>query len=173
MARSWIVESSPDGLSWEKMDERSIASPIGEYFTVLGVNYAWYRFPDGFELTSGRLSGARGFDVDAVVEVDSGAVLDCTLVEGRQTVKSLAVNAMTGCGMFKGVAFAESGTVDVSNWSRAALRNGISFGVEDSVGMENIASWSVLKNGEPVEASLYYENGRLMLKPRAFVFTVR
>jgi hypothetical protein len=75
--------------------------------------------------------------------------------------------------MFKGVAFAESGTVDVSNWSRAALRNGISFGVEDSVGMENIASWSVLKNGEPVEASLYYENGRLMLKPRAFVFTVR
>ena len=173
MARSWIVESSPDGLSWEKMDERSIASPIDEYFTALGVNYAWYRFPDGFELTSGRLSGARGFDVDAVVEVDSGAVLDCTLVEGRQTVKSLAVNAMTGCGMFKGVAFAESGTVDVSNWSRAALRNGISFGVEDSVGMENIASWSVLKNGEPVEASLCYENGRLMLKPRAFVFTVR
>ena len=172
MARSWIVETSPDGMTWEKVDERS-ETPLKTYYTDPGKSYAWYRFPHGYRFTSGHLTGALGFSVDATVRVDAGAILDCTMVVDRQTVKSLAVDAFVGCGMFKGVSFAETGTINVVNWSRAVLKEGVSFEVEDSAGMENIAGWSVLKNGEPVDASLYYENGRLLLKPRAFVFTVR
>ena len=167
----WVVESSPDGIVWERMDSRSGLNTTALYFT--GHNYNWYENPDAFAFTSGHMTGAKGFSSDAAVQVDAGGILDCSMVDGGQSVSALVVDASLGCGTFKGVSFAASGTIDVCNWNRDVLRNGVPFAVDGCSGVENIEKWSVLSDGAETQGKLFYGDGCLYLKPTGMMLIVQ
>jgi hypothetical protein len=173
MPDSWIVESSSDGVVWQTIDERKIASPMNDFYTALGTDYAWYNFPHGFRFTSGRLAGASGMIDGVEVRVDSGAVLDCSMVADGQPIGKLEIDAATGAGTLKGVNFNDSGMINIVNWNTESLYDGLSFSLEDSSDVENLEKWIVYKDGQPTKRIVCYRDGRLYLKPKGLSVRVR
>jgi hypothetical protein len=112
--------------------------------------------------------------IDGVeVRVDSGAVLDCSMVADGQPIGKLEIDAATGAGTLKGVNFNDSGMINIVNWNTESLYDGLSFSLEDSCDVENLEKWIVYKDGQPTKRIICYRDGRLYLKPKGLSVRVR
>lgn len=175
LPKSWVVESSSDGINWERMDDCEIADPLKTYFTDAGQSYNWYDYPDGFVFTSGRMSGAKGFDSAAQVQVDAGATLDCLMVDEGQVVSSLAYDATLGAGKLIRVTFAETGAMDITTTASRGSRIVIPYVFEGCSGVANLANWTVTVNGKAVVdgRTLQVTDEGLVLPPTGLMLFVR
>lgn len=139
---AWTVESSPSGQdgTWEVLDEQ-----VGQ---VASDGAKWYRtapYPVLADMPT------AGLAADANVQVDAGATLDCSRVEGRQEISSLTVSwPFEGVGTLKGVRLAATGTLNV------IVPNGVAgrsvYGVVplaflDSETGGDLSGWAVCVNG--------------------------
>lgn len=139
---AWTVESSPSGQdgTWEVLDEQ-----VGQ---VASGGQSWYRTSPYSVLAS---MPTAGLSADANVQVDAGAMLDCSRVEGLQEISSLTVRwPFEGVGTLKGVRLAATGTLNVIVPEGVAGRSvygvvPLSF-LESETGSD-LSGWTVCVNG--------------------------
>jgi len=135
----WILESSPDGVSWRTVDARAAVDAPAARFT-------WYNDGASFALAARAVtSGAANVLAPGVaVEVRAGATFDCR--DGANAVSALHVN-MQDAGSLTVLKAAPNGTLTVVNasGSPAGLVLPLTIGsVEDR---SNLSSWAVYVNG--------------------------
>lgn len=171
MATSWVVESSPDGVNWDRMDDRVVDKPWQKYFSDVGVNYNWYERPGGFPLTAGHLLGSAGFDPTIEFQVDPGATLDCSYMDAPQTLANLTVDAATGAGTIRNVALAADGVLRILNAPKGRLSIPVTF--VGSSGFENLPNWQVYINGKLVDRTAAWSGSSIDIEPSGLLLIVR
>lgn len=184
---AWTVETSTDGTSWTVVQDRGTTEEsLGKY----GLD-PWGRWFGGNGVTSevtdktnpdfekclaplplenipvGNLVKAKGMNEAVNVQVDSGATLDCTLVDGKQAIGSLTVDVTNGGGTLKGVILAETGVLRLVNtpdgFRPTKYQVPVSF--VDSVTGTPLTGWRVELNGRPIPNHLGWRNGQLEVLP--------
>lgn len=136
---NWLLESSPDGVSWRTVDARAgVAAPTARY--------TWYNGGAAYALSQ-RAVSAGGGDVlggGVVVEVRAGALLDSR--DGSDTVSALHVD-MLDAGALTRLTAAPGGTLTVVNASGPVVGLVIPLQIGQIEGRANLGSWSVVVNG--------------------------
>lgn len=168
--KSWQVESSSDGINWEKVDERKIENPAATWFPE-GVNYVWYAHPDAFNLTAGHLNGSAGFDPTIEFQVDPGATLDCSYMDAPQTLANLTVDAATGAGTIRNVALASAGVLRILNAPKGRLSIPVTF--VGSSGFENLPNWQVYINGKLVDRTAAWSGSSIDVECKGLLILLR
>lgn len=165
---AWTVESSPSGQdgTWEVLDEQ-----VGQ---VASDGASWYRtapYPVLADMPT------AGLAADANVQVDAGATLDCSRVEGRQEISSLTVSwPFEGVGTLKGVRFAVTGTLNVIVPDGVAWRS--VYGVVplaflDSETGGDLSGWAVCVNGVRKNRRLVWCADGLAIERNGFAVILR
>ena len=171
MPSSWVVESSPDGINWDRMDDRVVDKPGQKYFSNVGASYNWYERPGGFPLTTGHLNGSKGFDPAIEFQVDPGATLDCSYMDEAQTLANLTVDAVTGAGTIRNVALAADGVLRILNAPKGRLSIPLTF--VGSSGFENLPNWKVYINGKLVERTASWSGTTIDVEASGLLLIVR
>lgn len=162
---AWTVESSPSGAdgTWEVLDEQ-----VGQK---AANGNRWYRtspYPVLADMpTAGLPTGAN-------VQVDAGATLDCSRVEGKQEISCLTVDmSSTGVGTLKGVRLAKTGTLHVTGVTGKAPKGMLPLAFVDSVLGEDLSGWTVFLNGVRVNRRLMGRGDALELVAGGFAVILR
>ena len=169
--KDWILESSPDGIVWEKMDERA-----GQTFTTLNEPpYLSEQFNYTFNAHVPYLFSAKNaawtFTTFGTVEVADGAVLDLSEIP----MTNIAFNALAvdcaGAGTITRFRPAAAGTLYVTSSAATRREEGrlvstvvlpLTLGETDD--MSRLADWNVVVDGRPSRESLAAcENGNLVI----------
>ena len=183
----WEVQVSSDGTAWTTVDERTDYYPYaysnhnpgtdelgGTYEGYLAFNgtgkdhaFRWTKDVNP-DLVNLSLNGAK-------VRIDAGGVLDASQTDGASEVAALEVDASVGLGIFRNVAFAENGTINVIAASPLKGTTVLPMTLEDCTGAANLASWSVSVNGVRDDvATVAFADGKLILKTnRGAILLVR
>ena len=175
----WLLASSPDGVTWETMDEQSnyqISTGWRTWFngagTTPGAPTSLIDFSSQVKPTT---QTAGGLSSSANIKVASGATFDASLVTGGQEVSALTVDCSAGGGTLKGVRFASSGTLYLVNVSAGLNLSDYAVplafvGASDT---GNVSSWSVRVNGSSRAKRVSWRNGGLFLPKLGTVVFVR
>ncbi len=169
--KDWILESSPDGITWEKMDERT-----GQTFTTAREPpYLSSQFNYTFNAHVPYLFSAKNanwkFSTFGTVEVAPGAVLDLSEIP----MTNIAFNALAvdcaGAGTITRFRPAATGTLYVTSSDATRREEGrlvstvvlpLTLGETDD--MSRLADWRVVVDGRPSRESVAaYENGSLVI----------
>ena len=184
---NWIVDTSADGVTWETVLDMRTRSPNppalvdetdvwGRWYGGNGVteevtdktspDFEKCLKPYELNIAAGeKVLKAKGFGPNVTVRVDRGALLDCTMVEGRQEISKLEVDLSegTGVGTLKGVKLAESGTLNLLGaGSFVSVELPLAFEESETTG--NLSGWTVTVDGKQVNRFLVWTNGRLNVR---------
>lgn len=109
----------------------------------------------------------------SAVSVSPGATLKADIRDGGAVVVAgLILDGDKGIGSFENITFAEEGTVDVRNIGNSVKT--FAPALTGCTGFENLAGWSVLKNGVPTSNSqISVENGTIRVYPAGMVILIR
>jgi len=170
--KDWMLESSADGVNWEKMDERT-----NQTFTITSEPpYVNAQFGYTYNAHVPYIFSAKNanwkFKTFGTVDVAAGATLDLSEIP----MTNIAFNALSvdcaGAGKITRFRPAESGTLYVT--SSAAVRRGdgrleskvtLPLVLGETADMGNLAGWSVYVDGVRAQASFAaYENGKIVLR---------
>lgn len=175
----WLLASSPDGVTWETMDEQSnyqISTGWRTWFNGAGTTPgAPTSLIDFSSQVSPTTPTAGGLSSSANIKVASGATFDASLVTGGQEVSALTVDCSAGGGTLKGVRFASSGTLYLVNVSAGMNLSDYAVplafvGASDT---GNVSSWTVRVNGSARTKRVSWRNGGLFLPKLGTVVFVR
>ena len=184
LPRTWTLESSPTGASdsWELMDERID-------YTEVENGQKWYHgggygvgsndgppktmIPFRRQIPTAETLG--GLSETALVRVDAGAELDCTLVMGGQTVSKLEVDMSIGGGTIKNVKFAASGILYLTNVAEPSALKGTMLPLTFVSAGEtaNVSGWTVYVNGKKSSKTLSWVNGGVRIDASGMVLIFR
>lgn len=178
---AWSIWSSPTGEAgtWILMDAQSGQRSSG--------GQTWYGGNDEASSASGAYrrslnpyacqvadSLGAGFASTACVRVDDAAVLDCSKVRNGQEVSRIEVDGLNGGGTLRGVAFAESGEIDLVGVSvKVASGYVIPLGLDAVSGTGNLGLWKVLANGCETTRRLVFADGHLEVVGPGAVVIIR
>ena len=144
---TWTMEGSVDGAEWTVLDEVFRSYRTNDVDNVQS-SYRWNSNNESISSApdprpiSGRSAVAAVDLPNATVSVAPGATLEAV---GAVVIDKLAVDAGAGVGSLSGVAFAETGTVDITNLSDDEAVVAADF--SGAEGYENLANWTVRING--------------------------
>jgi autotransporter-associated beta strand protein len=164
----WAVESSPDGINWTTVSQYTYVTPpsgVQQYYNN-GVHY---------KINTGDMAGAGGFSPSSLVQVGSGATLDCSLVTGGQEVSKLAVDATAGGGTLKNVKFAADGALYLTNFPAGTKLSNyeIPLTFAGVTGTAAVRSWTVYVDGVVrTDIRLAFIGGKLVVFPLGTVISV-
>lgn len=173
-AKSFTVESSPDGVNW---------TTRGSYNDLSRVVWAnWYggsshfAVPETTRVIEGTGQGGVGLQPGTVVRVDAGATLDLSLVKASdREISALEIDASIGGGTITDAVFAREGTVNLLNASREALKTlklPLSFVRADGAG--NIRNWKVAIDGNVVPGwGFHVVDGAVVFTPPGTTIVIR
>ena len=141
----WELAGSVDGRNWDVLHTRETCSAAG--YTALSANQ-WHSTGNttrgGWEIASSK-AGAK--PVVGSVCAAAGATVEFTGNAEGTRVSSLVLSA-NGGGTINGIAFAETGTIEITDFDRSKLDGEISlnlFGCED---VANVGDWNLIINGK-------------------------
>lgn len=164
--KSWELQSSPDGVTWETMDERSgQSSSINAPRRFMYNNHIPYLF-------SAKKNDWH-FTTYGTVRVDTGAVLDLTEIPSSNiAVNALAVDLSAGAGTIKRFVPAAGGTIDLLNPSAGMLSGSrlkphvtVPLTLTEVSGESNLETWQVNVNGVRSPASsVAWRDGHLVVE---------
>ena len=164
---AWRLESSADGRTWFVASEVDDAvAPAYTSATASSTGFDFYNGGIPYRFTGGHLKGAAALPAGCEVQVDAGALLDLSLVDGETIFGALAL-PLAGGGTITHFSAAEAGTLNIIALGEA-LPDGdfvLSMDFGSCSNMENIANWKVLVDG--------VENGRLRVSYVDGAFKVR
>ena len=145
----WILESSPDGVTWKRMDEYTKFVPPENPREGETIYNMWYNDGVPFRFRYGVMPGAPGFAASNPVRVDAGATFDTSNVAGDCEFASLIVDAENGGGTITRFVPAANGSINLVSEGAFVLTSGTSlpFVLESTDGMANLRSWRVCVNG--------------------------
>lgn len=149
---SFLLEGSPDGLSWTVLDDVTASGlTTATAFTWL---YGKDNAGDGDVVRKDKGRKIAGRNATAVwpmlnncstVSVAKGATLKAV---GDVTIPNLKVDATAGNGTVDGFAFAASGTINVTNVPDGVRDVSIACDFRNCADVENMANWNLKVNGE-------------------------
>lgn len=148
----WELQSSPDGINWTTMDERSnqTYSAYNEppYMTPT-FNYT-YNAHVPYLFSSLRANWR--FDTFGSVEVLAGAILDLSELNPENiAITRLKVDVTAGAGTVRRFVPAANGRLDLTVADASAFRRTVlPLTVTDVSSEANLSTWSVIVNGEPL-----------------------
>lgn len=166
----WAVESTPDGVNWTTVSQYWYITPPS------GVAQSYYNNGVHYKINTGDMAGAGGFGSSSLVQVSSGAKLDCSLVTGGQVVSKLAVDATVGGGTLKNVKFAASGALYLTNLPAGTKLSNYEIpltfdGVADTAA---VRSWTVYADGVArTGVRLAFIDGKLVIPILGTFLSVR
>lgn len=140
----WFLEASVDGREWAEVDAR----------TGVGVAASGKRW---YSTGNADFDAAHpGYPVSApaapAVNVASAEIAGGTLLcDAPVTLSSLAVDALQG-GAVNGAAFAESGTLDLSNVALVSGEAIVPVRLPGCAGTANLSRWTLVVNGRETSA---------------------
>ncbi|MBR6587661.1 MAG: hypothetical protein IKK82_09590 [Kiritimatiellae bacterium] len=148
----WYLESSVNGMQWNRLDTRDIVS-VGD------ARNSWSAYNDGIPYyATNIIPCSKAFDSAAVLSIAKGAVLD--LVGSSTEIGALSVD-YASAGEIKGGSIVAGGILDVTGlplqWHQITLPLKFS-GVSDC---EQFSTWSVMCNGKMKAHGVYFKDGYL------------
>ena len=175
MVCSWIVDGSVDGIHWTQLDEQQC--PVG---VTNRTDMTWVYDNAAFVKTTGKHTGfpikaSREAQVynqlaNATVRVAPNAAL---VAEGEVTLSSLSADAEAGMGTISGFTFAESGTFDIKNITKAGAK--FTSAIKAAQNAANIAKWTLSVDGKV--SSKYNlsidSNGTITVMPQGILVIIR
>lgn len=141
----WTLEGSPDGRAWRTLDAKS-----GYLTCRAGKNYwlsdarPYDEASTGFPIASEDGRCVKGQTLGTVA-VATGATLE---VRGSPAATGLSVG-VDWAGTFRGVDFAQTGTLTVKVPIDAGRAFTIPCSFEDCAGTENLKNWTLSFDGDP------------------------
>ncbi len=162
---SWELQSSPDGVTWETMDERANQTIPNNPYRFMYNGHIPYLFS--------AKSNEWHFATFGTIRVDAGAVLDLAEIpHANIAINALAVDLTAGAGTIKRFVPATAGTIDLLNPTPAMLSGGklktriaLPITLTDVSGEANLESWQVNVNGVPSRAShLVWRDGNIVVE---------
>lgn len=171
MEKSWKIESSPTGEdgTWELMDEQVNQSSSGAnwYHGKAGGNTSTspYQFPTA-------LHAGEGLTINGTVAVAKGATLDCSLVEGGQEISSLTVDLTAEGGTLKGVKFAQTGVLYLTNAPTDKFVGVVPLTLDGCVAAGGL-EWRVFVNGKQRTSRLTFDGNVLKVIPNGMCIIVK
>lgn len=138
---SWMVEASADGITWEKLDDRTDFDPEG---TKRG-----YWCNGGNLFLFNQKSAGWTFRPQGTVSVARGAVLDLDEIpDANVSIAKLEADVTAGAGTITKFAPAANGEIRLVNAAGELGRRIELHDVGSVIGADNLKSWSVYVNGE-------------------------
>ena len=175
---AWTVETSPSGEdgTWTVASDRhgytrQTKPSSGYYWQNYGSGTAFPTSP-AFYLASPGAAALPAF----AAQIDAGALLDATFVDGGQPVNAIAIDLAAGAGTASNLVAAANGTLRLANAAATGtdLSQPLPLVLADFGGAGNLDSWTVEIDGAAkATRRVRIENGRLLLVPEAFVLYVR
>lgn len=171
MEKSWKIESSPTGEdgTWELMDEQVNQSSSGAN---------WYHGKGGGDMSTSpyqfptALHTGEGLTINGTVAVAKGATLDCSLVEGGQEVSSLTVDLTAEGGTLKGVKFARTGVLYLTNSPTDKFIGELPLTLDGCTAAGGL-KWQVFVNGNLRKCQLTFDGSVLKVIPCGMCIFVR
>ena len=183
MPDTWILETSPDGVTWETADARENIPPAVEYTDPSNTSTrkrggSWYCDGVPFTLAGAKtahLNGAAGLAASANLQVDAGATFDGSYVTGGSTeVHALTLDCAKGAGTLKGVRLATSGTLYIKKGAARMPYGDLGYAFDAAFASGDLSGWKVVVDGvEKPLVTLVWEDGKLTLRPGGMVILVR
>lgn len=196
---AWTVENSDDGANWTVVQDHGTATAREEQLGKYGTD-PWGRWFGGNGVTEevtdktsedfekclaplpfdtipvGNMVQAKGMAAAVNVQVDAGATLDCSMVDGKQEIGLLTVDLTKGGGTLKSVKLAETGTLKLVNPPADFSKNGyvVPLTFMDSTTTGALTGWTV-KIGErelPNKVE-WNENGKLKILPLGLILKLQ
>ena len=161
----WMLEASPDGMTWLTLDERSVAS-------VPSSDAQWYNSGNPYELQ--KCPAEKAFSSTAKVQVDGGAALDLGYVDDAAAeISALVVDCDAGVGTITKFLPTENGALYlVGDGVKGTCTIPVTFGSVKNI--DNLENWSVYINGRLKDGySILYKNGALEVLPPGLKIIVR
>ncbi len=161
--KSWELQSSVDGVTWETMDERSGQKSAGD-------SPKRFFYNNHIPYLFSAKSNEWHFATFGTIRVDAGAVLDLSEIPPANiAVNALAVDLTAGAGTIKRFVPAAGGTLDILNPPAGAAPGGklrsrvvLPLAVTEVSSESNLESWQVKVDGTRSPASrLVLRDGRL------------
>ena len=174
---AWTVETSPTGVdgTWTVASDRynytrQTKPSSGYYWQNNGSGTAYPTAP-AFYLSSPGATALPAF----AAQIDAGALLDASFVDGGQPVNALAIDFTAGAGTASNLLAAANGTLRLSNVaaSGADLSQPLPLVLANFGNARNLVSWTVEIDGVPKPRHVRLANERLVLVPEAFVLYLR
>lgn len=138
---SWTVEASADGVTWEKLDDRTDFDPEG---TKRGY---WYNGGNLFLFN--QKSAGWTFRPEGTVTVAKDAVLDLDEIpDANVSIARLEADVAAGAGAITKFAPAANGEIRLVNATDELGRWTELHNVGSVVGEANLKGWTVYVNGE-------------------------
>lgn len=180
------MEASVDGIHWELVETNATGEVLADHTYDFSIAYGgssnnanrWYS--DGTEFVSGQARPGAGFPIRGhadmptplqnvrSVSVAAGATLKT--YDGVE-ISKLKVNS-ADAGTIDGFAFAENGTIDVTNPPDSS--SFLPGTYVNCSGLENIGGWALKVNGKTnAKCKVGVRNGRLYFWRPGFILTYR
>ena len=182
--KSWIVEASDDGLTWTKVDERTVTLPddfqgyrfygsdvlYNNGMTVRPEEVATFRFSN--HIVKGLDPMAEALDV----QLDDGTELDLTSFTDGQAVGAIKVDlAETTGGTLKGAKIAATGRLDIATEGAKPGAGVLPLKLEEPIDAGNLKGWDVYLNGAKTHWKVGYdsESGKVSLEKNGLVLILQ
>ena len=173
------MEASADGIHWNLVETNGVGDVLTDHaYSPDTTDWKWYSNGDAF--TSGRARPGAGFPIRGhadmptplqnvrSVSVAAGATLKT--YDGVE-ISKLKVNS-ADAGTIDGFAFAENGTIDVTNPPDSS--SFLPGTYVNCSGLENIGGWALKVNGKTnAKCKVGVRNGRLYFWRPGFILTYR
>lgn len=176
------MEGSTDGVMWDPLwsnlsDADDAPTPtawntwMSDCKTGGSTKTMGYKTAPGYALAVRRPDPAPTEKLTKVsgVEVAKDATLS---VPGPFTLDKLVIDVTDGVGTFDGITFAANGTLNFTNVPKGQTVR-VKGAFTNCTGVENLAGWTVLKDGMPAKFGLTFKDGEFVLTPPGLVITVR
>ena len=169
---AWEWESSADGIEWTVLDEKSSQPFSAGVWQHSQGNYDNpsqdpYPFDVAMAPSAGFASAASG------VQVDQGAMLDCSRVDGGQELSAITIDMASGGGTLRNVRLADSGMVYLLNVSDAGALDTLPLAFVDSDTSGRLGDWTVVINGVETGRTLVWSSGALVIGKKGTVVVFR
>ena len=168
-AKSWSIEASVDGRTWETVAEEARTTDN----IVPATSGKWYS--TGTTTSTGFVTSAS-CDANALKSVAPsavGAANGGVLTFGEAvTASGLTLDAnATAAGVVSNVAFAATGTIRVANAPSTAFEIPFDFG--NATGVENISSYSVFFGDRPTRWTATVGDGVIKFLPPGLLILLK
>ena len=176
------MEGSTDGETWDPLwsnldDANDAPTPtaynkwMSDCTTGGSTTNMGYKTAPGYELAVHRPDPAPTEKLTRVAGVE--VAKDGTLsAPGPFTLDKLVIDVTDGVGTFDGITFAATGTLNFTNVPKGKTVR-IKGTFTNCTGVENLANWTVLKDGVPAKFGLTFKDGEFVLTPSGLVITIR
>lgn len=148
MLRAFTLYGSVDGIHWEVLSDKYYETD-GD----LPGTYGWYSGVGSDKHGNMPIAGSRATDptftvLDNVtgVSVAKGASLEVVGTETAPVISNLVVSA-TGAGAIDGFAFAENGTISLTDDPLTERSLRVDWDFSKAANIANLSNWKVLVNG--------------------------